>query len=208
MPLLPLPVIYRHFLAEISVFFKIARQQKSAKFGCFSTKKNLKLVKFRRERTKIESFTIALLSFALVIWLLIAFTIFVSYLMTPFLRRSRGEKPKRAPLVSIIVPAKDEEYNIGTCLKLLLNQDYPNFEIIVVDDRSTDKTFEICKKFEAGDSRVRVIQIRDLPPGWTGKSHAVNEGIKLAKGELLLFIDADTDHDPECITTSVVQLEL
>jgi chlorobactene glucosyltransferase len=141
------------------------------------------------------------------VWILIAATVFFSYLSTPFLSRSRGKKPKRSPLVSIIIPAKDEEDTIEKCLRSLVNQDYKNLEIIVIDDRSTDRTFEICKKIESEDSRVKVLQIHELPAGWTGKNHAAHEGAKLAGGELYLFIDADTDHDPQCVTSSIYLFE-
>jgi chlorobactene glucosyltransferase len=131
----------------------------------------------------------------------------VSYLRCPFIRPHRGASIRELPFVSIIVPARDEEENIGACLQSLTNQDYHNFEIIVVDDRSTDRTQEIVREFSASDPRIKVLHVGDLPKGWTGKNHAIHCGIPLAKGELLLFIDADTEHDPNCVTASVAYFE-
>ena len=154
-----------------------------------------------------SNFIAGLLSFALISWLLIAVLLFASYLATPFLKKSKGKKPQSTPLISVIIPAKDEEENIEACIRSILAQDYTNLEILVVDDRSNDRTLEIASKFENSESKVRVIQVKELPKGWTGKNHAIHEGVKPAGGELLLFVDADTEHDPRTITSSVVQME-
>lgn len=106
----------------------------------------------------------------------------------------------RAPLpkISIIVPARNEEKNIDNCLDHLANQTYPNVEIIVVDDRSTDKTPDLLKKHN-----VKGVRIEKLPTGWTGKNHAMFTGAKAASGDWLLFTDADTTHRPESVQTAV-----
>src|SRR5262245_10637648 len=77
------------------------------------------------------------------------------------------------PLVTAIIPAKDEEESLGDCVKSVLSQHYPNLEILVVNDRSSDRTAEIAAEFAAHDARLRVITIENLPPGWTGKTHAL-----------------------------------
>ena len=92
----------------------------------------------------------------------------------------------------MIVPARNEEARIGLCLRSLVQQDSARFEIIVVDDGSTDRTREIALSF-AG---VRVIEPGPPPEGWTGKNHAVTAGARHARGEWLLFTDADTVHLP------------
>jgi glycosyltransferase involved in cell wall biosynthesis len=94
------------------------------------------------------------------------------------------------PEVSVIVPARNEEVSLGDCLQSLVGQDGVAFEIIVVDDLSADRTREIAESF-AG---VRVISPGPLPAGWTGKNNAVIAGAKAARGEWLLFTDADTVH--------------
>ena len=103
----------------------------------------------------------------------------------------------------MLVPAKDEEENIENCIKSLLAQDYPNFEIIAIDDRSKDRTLEILKSFEQKDKRIKVVEVKELPEGYTGKNHALIDGLKHTKGEWLLFIDADTVHDPRTLAAAM-----
>ncbi len=96
------------------------------------------------------------------------------------------------PEVSVIIPARNEEACLGACLESLVAQQGLTFEIIVVDDHSTDRTREIATSFPA----VRVIDAGPLPPGWTGKNNAVATGAREASGKWLLFTDADTVHLP------------
>ena len=96
------------------------------------------------------------------------------------------------PFVSVIIPAKDEEDFIADSVHSVLDSHYTNMELIVVDDRSIDRTGNICSAISQSDSRMKVLTIRDLPEGWTGKTHALYRGVEKASGEILLFIDADT----------------
>ena len=108
-------------------------------------------------------------------------------------------KPNEAdvlPLVSVIVPARNEAHNIARCVQSLLAQDYPRFEVIVVDDRSEDGTLAIVARLGEKDKRLRLIRGIPLPEGWMGKAHAVHQGYRVAAGEWLLFTDADTEHEP------------
>jgi glycosyltransferase involved in cell wall biosynthesis len=105
------------------------------------------------------------------------------------------------PTVSVIVPARNEEACLGACLQSLLAQNGVPLEIIVVDDHSTDRTREIASSFLSlpaqtlpGQTQVRVIEASPLPAGWTGKNNAVTAGSRAARGEWLLFTDADTIH--------------
>ena len=86
--------------------------------------------------------------------------------------RLKARVAEPAPLVSIIIPARDEEKNIGTCLESLLAQDYPNFEVLVLDDNSNDDTAGIVLRLAAQDNRVRLISGKPLPEGWAGKPFA------------------------------------
>jgi glycosyltransferase involved in cell wall biosynthesis len=104
------------------------------------------------------------------------------------------------PMVTAILPAKDEEFNLADCLESICRQTYPNLEIIVVDDRSTDRTGEIAREIAVRDSRVRVLTIDRLPPGWTGKTHALHQAANQAMAAWLWFMDADTLHAPESLT--------
>jgi len=104
-------------------------------------------------------------------------------------------------MVSVIVPARNEEACLGACLESLVSQTGVSFEIIVVDDGSTDRTREIAQSF-AG---VRVIDPGPLPPGWSGKNNALVAGAKEARGEWLLFTDADTVHRVGSLARSLAE---
>src|ERR1017187_5237758 len=108
--------------------------------------------------------------------------------------------PQR-PTVSVIVPARNEESCLADCLASLTTQSDVAFEIIVVDDHSTDRTREIALSFPA----VRVIEAAPLPSGWTGKNNAVTTGARQARGEWLLFTDADTVHLPGSLARSLAE---
>lgn len=94
-------------------------------------------------------------------------------------------------LVSVLIPARNEEQNIGVVLQDLLNHDYQNLEVLVYDDLSEDLTAEVVRRFEAADRRVRLLPGRLLPAGWLGKNHACHHLAKEARGDYLLFLDAD-----------------
>lgn len=96
------------------------------------------------------------------------------------------------PTVSVLIPARDEEGNIQESAKSILDSDYENLELILVDDRSSDDTLKLMEQIAEKDRRVKVISIRSLPEGWTGKTHALYEGVQSATGDILLFIDADS----------------
>lgn len=108
--------------------------------------------------------------------------------------------PADAPLVSVVVPARNEAHNIARCVRSVLAAEYPSLEVIVVDDHSTDGTAETAR---AIDPRVRVVAAPDLPAGWFGKQWACHTGAQAAQGALLCFTDADTAHGPELIARSV-----
>jgi chlorobactene glucosyltransferase len=108
-----------------------------------------------------------------------------------------------APLVSIIVPARNEARNIERCVRSLLSTRYPSVEIIVVDDASSDGTGDVARAIAASDSRLRVIDTPALPTGWFGKQWACATGARAARGELLLFTDADTRHGDDLLPRAV-----
>lgn len=122
--------------------------------------------------------------------------------------RSDSKIPEPAPLVSILVPARDEEENIATCLESLRKQDYPNFEVLVLNDNSSDNTAAIVSKLAAEDDRIRLIHGEPLPEGWAGKPFACYQLAKKAKGSWLLFVDADTIHASNmlrCVTSKAIE---
>ncbi|MCK4642263.1 glycosyltransferase [bacterium] len=97
------------------------------------------------------------------------------------------------PLVSVILPASNEEGTLEKAIRTRLEEDYPNVEYIIVEDRSTDRTPEIADCLAEEDKRVKVIHIKELPEGWLGKLNAMNVGQKAAEGEWLLFSDSDVE---------------
>src|SRR5580698_757204 len=105
------------------------------------------------------------------------------------------------PAVSVIVPARNEEACLGTCLESVVSQAGVSFEVVVVDDGSTDRTREIAESF-AG---VRVVDAGALPAGWSGKNHALTAGVRQAKGEWFLFTDADTVHRPGSLARALAE---
>ena len=123
--------------------------------------------------------------------------------------RSLGDspRPRRFPMVSVLVPARNEEANIGRCIASLVDQDYPNYEILVLDDNSEDQTAAIVRGWEQRSGHVRRIDGQPLPAGWTGKNFACHQLALEAKGELLLFVDADTRHSPESVRAGVAALD-
>ena len=101
----------------------------------------------------------------------------------------------RFPKVSLIVPACNEADTIGSALSSLLKMDYPNLELIVVNDRSTDATSTVIREIQARDPRVNLVEVTTLPDGWLGKLHAVHCGVKAASGDWFLFSDADVHYE-------------
>ena len=111
--------------------------------------------------------------------------------------------PAGAPLVSVIVPARNEARNIDACVRSILATTWPAIEVIVVDDHSSDGTGEIARHVATKDPRVNVIDNPDLPDGWIGKQWACHNGQLAAHGTFLLFTDADTRHGPALLARSM-----
>ncbi|MEA2724609.1 MAG: hypothetical protein QOH59_2380, partial [Gemmatimonadales bacterium] len=110
-------------------------------------------------------------------------------------------RPESGRLVSVIIPARNESATIGTVVASILATTYHPIELLVVDDRSTDDTAAIVGGIS--DARLRLIRGEDLPDGWYGKPWACHQGYRAAKGDILLFTDADTRHAPELLARAV-----
>lgn len=108
-----------------------------------------------------------------------------------------------APLISILVPARNEERSIAQCVESLAQQDYPHCEIIVLDDQSEDQTATIVADMARRYSNVRLLHGGELPPNWHGKANACAQLAKAASGEWLLFVDADAVLAPRCVTVTL-----
>lgn len=110
------------------------------------------------------------------------------------------------PLVSVCIPARNEEKNIARCIRSLLRQEYSNIEILVLDDNSSDNTWRIVERFTKKDPRVRLFKGDPLPSGWLGKSYACQQLSYQAKGEYIIFTDADTLHFKDSIGHALYSL--
>jgi chlorobactene glucosyltransferase len=141
-------------------------------------------------------------------WLVFVLSAPFVFRRRPRLRDYAAPAADEAPSVSVIVPARNEVHNIAALLRSLLASTYPNFEIVVVDDRSEDGTGEVLRAMvEQGVERLRVVHGAELPDGWFGKPWACWQGYRAARGELLLFTDADTRHEPELLGLAVGALQ-
>ena len=118
-----------------------------------------------------------------------------------------SQKLDDPPMVSVCVPARDEERGIRACLESLLKQDYPEFEVIVVNDHSTDHTGELIRELAEKDSRLIALDGEELPTGWLGKPFALHQAFQKAKGEILLFTDADPVFEPNALRTAVFTMQ-
>lgn len=140
-----------------------------------------------------------------VIFLIIVLFIGLTNLI--FLRRmERYGTPALFPRVAVLVPARDEAANIGGCIRSLLAQDYPDFEIIALDDHSSDDTGAILAELAGTDARLCVLNAKSLPLGWLGKHWACHQLAQAADAELILFTDADTRHHPHALRNAVAAL--
>ncbi len=110
------------------------------------------------------------------------------------------------PMISVIVPAKDEEEYVGKCIRSLLEQNYENYEIILVDDYSDDMTWNIMDCFTKKHKNVTAFSTKK-PAEWMGKTWACSEGVKKASGDILLFTDADTSYEPHALSRTISYME-
>lgn len=142
----------------------------------------------------------------LIIFQTIILLIFISNILITYLARQHLS-PVTFPMVSILVPARNEEKNIARCVQSLLALDYPSFEVFVLDDQSRDDTRSILEKLSHTHSKLKVLD-GDPPAGnQVGKNWACSQLARKAQGELLFFTDADTFHKPETLRTIVTALE-
>ncbi|MBN1999241.1 glycosyltransferase [candidate division KSB1 bacterium] len=116
---------------------------------------------------------------------------------------AKGPRPVNFSPVSIIIPARNEQNNIGSCLASLCAQAYPDLEIIVINDRSTDNTAQIVREFSEKDNRIKLYEGKPLAKGWTGKNWACFQGSEKAKGDIFIFTDADNFHMPDTVSKTV-----
>lgn len=145
-----------------------------------------------------------LVIFSLLLLFISLFNILLSILFTR--KNKRFELinlEDKKPLVSVLIPARNEENNINRCVNSLLEQSYSNIEVIILDDDSSDNTYSISNELSKSDSRVNVIKGKEIPKGWLGKNWACHQLSQKATGDFLLFIDSDTKLKPDLIFDSI-----
>jgi chlorobactene glucosyltransferase len=128
-----------------------------------------------------------------VLWVFFGVGMFAGRRRMTLLNRPHPELPANLPRATILIPAKDEQARIRECIQSALDQSYPHFCVIAVNDRSTDDTGRVMDELAGMDARLKVVHIRDgeLPAGWTGKCNALQTAVAQAEGEWLLFVDSD-----------------
>ena len=143
---------------------------------------------------------IAILAFICVLFLIAVFNVLTI--------KSLGSSSQTSlyPMVSILIPARNEAQNIEECVYSVLNQDYSSYEVIVLDDESQDATPELLKRLSEGNSKLTVLSGQPLPPGLVGKNWACFQLSQAAQGDLILFVDADTRHHPSMLAEAVSTL--
>ena len=137
------------------------------------------------------------ISFAL---LIIAITLLSNLVFFP---RLQDVQPAEQPFVSVLIPARDEAAVIARTVAQVLAQTYSHFELLLLDDHSSDGTGSVAEQVARGDARFRLLPGDTLPPGWLGKNWACQQLSQVARGDLLLFVDADVQLRPEALAALV-----
>jgi cellulose synthase/poly-beta-1,6-N-acetylglucosamine synthase-like glycosyltransferase len=125
----------------------------------------------------------------------------------PRLQRLNAPPPARWPRVSLVMPARNEEHTLESALRSKLGNTYPELELVLVDDRSTDGTGAIADHFARTEPRLQVVHVEHLPEGWLGKVHAMQRGLERASGEWVLFSDADVHLAPGTLEKIIAYAE-
>jgi glycosyltransferase involved in cell wall biosynthesis len=145
--------------------------------------------------------------FIAIVLIITTIIVLYNFITAPVLKVSSGAKDDNF-LVSVLIPARNEEENIKICLAGIINQTYKNIEVIVLDDESEDKTYSYASEAAARDKRIRVVKGNPLPDNFTGKNWACHQLSLLAAGSYLLFIDADVKLKPDSIRSAINETEL
>ncbi|MBS4015624.1 MAG: glycosyltransferase [Candidatus Latescibacteria bacterium] len=151
-----------------------------------------------------QFFLIQINAFRLMLFILVQVVIAISNAIL-MKRIEKFTKVPAKPNVSVLIPARNEEKSIRECVNSLINQNYQNLEVIVLDDNSTDKTLQILQGIKS--NRLRIIQGKPLPDGWVGKSWACQQLSESASGDLLFFTDADTIFDKKTLTHAISAMQ-
>ncbi len=129
-----------------------------------------------------------------------------NYFTAPVMKIKPGEKSS-GDLISVLIPARNEEKNIAACLQSITQQDYPNLEILILDDNSNDNTYREAAAFSKENKMIKVLKGKPLPAGFTGKNWACHQLSQSASGEYLLFIDADVTLERGAILSAIREVK-
>jgi glycosyltransferase involved in cell wall biosynthesis len=144
-----------------------------------------------------------LFGFIAFFWVFHGLRVAYGALHLPWIKDFVGAKDSDCPRISLLFAARDEEEKLPAALATLAGIDYPNLEIVAVDDRSQDTTGRILDDFAGQHSRFRVVHVDELPPGWLGKPHALQKAYENSTGDRLLFTDADVRFAPDVLRRAV-----
>jgi chlorobactene glucosyltransferase len=158
--------------------------------------------------TIINAVLIAIVFGVLGTWLYFIGYVIKSFKRSPTIEFVDKHAITNTPKISVILPARNEEKYIAKCLESLLAQDYPNFEIIAINDSSSDKTNDIIYEYAKRHSCIVAVSAKPKPDGWVGKNWACYEGYMKATGDVLLFTDADTMHSPYVMSLALRHIVL
>src|SRR6266699_6394697 len=148
-------------------------------------------------------FGLALFGLIASFWLTHGIRVAYGAVRLPWIKDFAPASDADCPRISILLAARDEEEKLPAALATLMEIDYPNLEVIAVDDRSQDFTGHILDEFAARHSRLCVVHVTQLPAGWIGKPHALQNAYETATGEWLLFTDADVRFTPDVLRRAI-----
>ena len=136
----------------------------------------------------------------------ITLVVFFNFFAAPVIKKE-SYRLRRRPLVSVLIPARNEAANIGGCLTHVLNQSYTKTEVIVLDDQSEDRTYNIVAEMKKKHPNLKLFRGKDLPQGWNGKNWACHQLSQKARGEIIIFVDADCTLAPWTIESALAMME-
>src|SRR5262250_896655 len=148
-------------------------------------------------------FWLALFALPALFWVTYGLKVAYGASRLPWLKDYSPAEDTDCPRIAVLFAARDEEKKLPGALATLVAQDYPRLEIVAVDDRSSDATSRILDEFAANHSQLCVVHVRELPPGWLGKPHALQKAYEASSGEWLLFTDADVRFRPDALRRAV-----
>jgi glycosyltransferase involved in cell wall biosynthesis len=148
-------------------------------------------------------FGLLVFGFIAFFWLTYGLRVAYGAFRLPWLRDFAPAAEADCPRISLLFAARDEEEKLPGALATLMDIDYPNLEVIAVDDRSNDATGRILDEFAAAHPRLRVVHVAELPPGWLGKPHALQRAFESSSGDWLLFTDADVRFKPDSVRRAI-----